>query len=61
MFFAILLTIVAVVLIGPCLVYWQRAHPWHWLFPRSIRLAFLGGVLALAGAVCFAIAAFLGG
>jgi hypothetical protein len=44
-----------------CVVYWSVTSDLSYPFPRAIQLACIGGSLALGGAVCFAIAAFLGG
>ena len=41
--------------------FWAKYHPARVPFPRLITLAAIGGWLALAGALCFAVAAFLGG
>jgi hypothetical protein len=41
--------------------FWSKHAPSRTPFPVSIRFAAIGGWLALAGALCFAVAAFLGG
>lgn len=40
--------------------FWSKHRPSNMPFPPSIRFAAIGGWLALAGALCFAVAALLG-
>lgn len=58
---ALLLACIGVLGLVVSFGFWSRHHQARSPFPPSIRFAGIGGWLALAGALCFAVAAFLGG
>jgi hypothetical protein len=58
---AIALALVGVTAIGAVIVKWQATQHLEHPLPPWVNFACIGGMLALAGASCFAIAFLLGG